>query len=236
TLGNTLFVSGPPVTIDGGGHGASLSGPVNGPAILVSLGTYPGSGYTLRNLNITPGGGPGVTGSVQGAPLGIDRVNINMTNSENALHAIDLQLDAFAKISLKDVNITMGTPHGGVNQQGIMLMNPTQIPTTPYKAIFDRVTVHGGDMCATIQDGNATVSNSSFQDCVIGLNLSQLYATPVWLVDSTHLLNNTVGLNVGGGTLRLSNNVISGNTTGIVSYSSPTIVSFRNNVFAGNGT
>jgi len=168
--------------------------------------------------------------------LVIERVNINMPNSQNALHAIDLQLDAYAKIRLKDVNITMGTPHGGVNQQGIVLMNPTQVPTTPYKAIFDRVTVQGGDMCATIQDGSATVSNSSFQDCVMGLNLGQLYATPVWLVDSTHLLNNTFGLNVGGGTLRLSNNVISGNTTGIVSYSSPTIVRFRNNVFAGNGT
>ncbi len=87
------------------------------------------------------------------------------------------------------------------------------------------------DISVTVR--NSSVGGGGFFGT--GIVLASSVTSPVSLIDNTQVLNCGTGIFLHSGTLRLSNAVITGNTTGI-NTTGGTLISFRNNVFAGNGT
>jgi len=241
TLGSTLNL-GFPITIDGGAHGAFASGPFGGAAINITLPSSYYSAIVIRNLTIVPQitAGSGAIGAVLSAsPLKLENVAITLAYSQNSNFGISVLLDQYSSVSIQNVSIFTGTNYqsGTVDQDCIDIFPANSGQTTPFNVIADHVTTDGCFNGLLIEDGNATIKNSSFNGAVNGVGLIAVTTSPSWLIDHTELVNNSsTGANAGGGgTLRLSNSVVSGNHTGISIGAGATGISFRNNTFAGNG-
>jgi nitrous oxidase accessory protein NosD len=110
---------------------------------------------------------------------------------------------------------------------------------TLFNASFDNVTVGARDQAMNILEGSITMRNSSLRNTFNAqfcLNLYGSVTSPVSLIEGTEIANCTTGIRMNQGTLRLSNNVITGNGTGLsLTSAAATAITFRNNVFAGNG-
>jgi hypothetical protein len=239
TLGNTFNI-GYPLTIDGGAKGAFATGPLGGAVINIYLPNSYGSSVIIRNLTLLPqitDGSVGIFATVYGAPLKIENVNVNLPWSQFSTNGILAQLDPYARISLRNVSINGATPPTFLSTTGIGLSPiANSTPTTPFVANIDRVTCDGGILGLQITDGSATIHDSTFQSAFYGISVGGAQTTPTWLVERTQIVDNRFGLVAGGGgTIRLSDSVVSGNMTGLEITGGTTIISFRNNVFAGNG-
>ncbi|MGA3187139.1 MAG: right-handed parallel beta-helix repeat-containing protein [Bryobacteraceae bacterium] len=220
------------VTIDGGQHGAFMTG-ANGAA---GLYLNAGSGapiWVLRNLIITVGANgsippQGIFLNLPGGSLTMDNVTIISQNVQGA--AISGTVSNGGAVHMNGVTIVgagsgiylnNGTPSGG------------PFPFTAENLVVD-VTGPG----VQIIDGYGTIRNSKFRSGAsgtTGVALTTSSTTPSWLFDTCSFENLGYGLVIGGGeTVRISNSEFSGNGTGI--FNSGTAISFRNNVFAGNST
>jgi hypothetical protein len=230
------------VTIDGGSHGAFLNASTvsasgNGLIIQNSNKTY-----IFKNLNISLPVGGGTLGSPNSGPgIGVPSFvtaltnvkiivqNVTISSADPNCIGISFPVDSASTILLENVKIT--GCHIGIS---IQLASGS---TAPFNLVMRNVSVNGsGSTGAVITDGNGTISNSHFANTTTGLSLQKSLATtsPTWTIENTELINNGTGAVVGtGATMRISNSVVSGNTTGL--EISGTGISFRNNTFSGNG-
>jgi hypothetical protein len=214
SAGSNLFV-GSPVIIDGGEHGAFFTG---------GFQLEPGGGgyVTIRHLTFNDGG---VGGVLNGAHVTLEHVTIHSINGSG----IALVCTPGVSIDLKHVSIL------GANT-GIALTPVSNNPVGAYSVALTDVTVRANNIGVQIVEGSATI-----RDSVVGYTngpgilLTGPVTNPVSVIEHTELVNNTVGLLEGYGTARLSNSLIAGNQTGIL-MGPGTVISFRNNAFAGNGT
>jgi hypothetical protein len=221
-----------PVTIDGGGHGAFLVGPNGAPAINLTLGSSANT-TILRNISIVTGVGDNssaISGYVSGSEISLENVNVT-TNSFGLYFAngIQIQLDSYAQANLKDVTVTGGVT--GVNF--CPLVSATEIP---FQVSLERVVVTGCGLALQIQDGNVTVRNSTLRGSSgSAIQFGLPAAATNSLIENSQISNNSVGLSAPAPyTIRVSNTAFSNNTTAI--QGTGTFISYRNNVFAGNGT
>jgi hypothetical protein len=231
--GSTLNINGA-IIIDGGGHGAFLSGPSYTSVIAIQAGA---GIMTIRNLTIIAGGGTGGTG-ISGTlgpqqALNLDKVAITALMNNNG-SGVYLQLASTASANLTNVT---------VNQAASCLQflpafdGPIikgQSPA-PYSISLQNVVTDGcNEGGLVVQDGNATIRDSTFRGSNIGIQFVAPSQTLNSLIEHTELVNNGVGLSADVQyTVRLSNSVVSNNLTGVTGAG--TFISFRNNVFAGNG-
>jgi hypothetical protein len=224
-----------PVVLDGGAHGAFISAGSQS-AIHVALGPGAGGPVIIRNLSIVfsdSNSGPyGVFANLQSGSLTLDHVAISATEDllSGVAYGININAPQFVPIRLKDVTLS------GV-QTGISIYGGSS--SGPTKATLENVSVDASQSGLSAIDVSVTIRNSSFVGPVaggFGVALAAQNTSPVSTIESTQIANQATGLIVQGEIVRLSNCVITGNTTGVNSLSGGTIISYRNNTFAGNGT
>lgn len=242
TEGGTLTIN-RPVTIDGGAHGAFVSGPPAGYTIVINLngGSFGNSAVVLRNLSVLPGFGisAGINATISAGSLKLENVSVNLADTSDGVTGMLITLDSLANASLKNVTVFAGNnfKNGPIDQEciDVVLQNGQ---TLPFNLILDHVTTDGCQSGLLVLDGNATIKNSSFNGAVTGIQFIGIELAANWLVENTEIVNNSfVGIDTaGGGTLRLGNSVISGNLTGVRVEVGTTAISYRNNTFAANGT
>jgi hypothetical protein len=230
-----------PIVVDGGEHGAFVGVHSNGPGIVVNL-PSPAvffGGVTLRNLSVVMqdpqsfGGQIGIQASIPTGFLVLDHVSVSgiLDTLNNTIQGIEVDAATGVSVDLRDVTVS------GV-REGINLFSAFN-PTVPFTANLENVSVTASDNALIVSDGNANIRNSSFRGANrtlsgIGIELVPSSTSPNALIENSKVASNSTGISVTGGTLRLSNNVITGNATGI-SGTGATVISFRNNTFAGNG-
>ncbi len=220
-----------PIVIDGGAHGAFATG--SGQLVFVSLGQSAGGPVILRNISVVidpflGGSDTGILASLSGGSLVLDHVTVTL-GANSQTHGISIGAAAGLPVDLKDVTVS------GVSS-GIEIFNITSNPTTTVNAVLQNVSVSASQSGLHTIDAAVTIRNSSFRGALTGIGSFTTSTSPVSTLDSTQVTNNGIGISVNGGTLRLFNNVISGNTTGITTSNGATVISFRNNAFSGNGT
>lgn len=221
------------ITIDGGEHGAFMTGATNASAFyfIGSSGTM-----VLRNITITvPPTGTftyGIYANMYGGSLILDNVTIISQNPQGTAIIGAVTTGA---IHLNNVRI-LGQGTGIQLFSNTPAMGGTATAAFPFAA--ENLTVDVTGTGAVLTDLYGTIRNSKFRSgstTTSGVVLLANAFTPSWLVDTCSFENLSYGLTVGGGvTARISNSEFSGNGTGI--FSSGTAISFRNNVFAGNTT
>jgi len=218
------------VTIDGGEHGAFISTMNTG----VQIGAN--AAIVLRNLSIVLLVGAnsvtGISGTLFGQSLTLDHVSVSTVggNGVQTTTGIQLNLVPNAKVNLKDVNVES-------MQYGILLSPDAGNPAVPFLATLENVSVYASVNGLSAIDGEMTIRNSSFLGGSLstGITIGANSSAPVSLIENTRIANSNVGIfATGGQTLRLSNDVISRNGTGINASGGATVISYRNNVFAGN--
>ena len=223
-----------PITIDGGAHGAFASG--TSTVVSIGLSSTADGPAILRNISIkiSPSGSSGtpfgIFAGLTGGALILDRVSVSAVPTfSQAATGIQINAAPAAHVNLQNVAIAGA-------QTGILLANAVISPTMPFQATLDNVSVDATEGGLNVVEGSVTVRNSSFvgAGASVGVGFFSSSTNPTSLVESTRIANNNTGIQLFGGTLRLSGNVISGNGTGI-GNTGGTIISFRNNVFAGNG-
>ena len=232
TTGGTVTIH-TAVTIDGG-PGATLTGPSAGPVFLVGPNV---SNYTiiLRNMTIVPAfaqGSSGISGSAINGTIRLENVRFDMPFTNNNVTAIAV-IGGSGTIFLSNVTVNMGAALAAAGQEGVIFSQPSP-PATSFRVIADRLTVRGGDTCLSIQDGSLTMHDSAFEHCHIAINLTAPNAPGVRIVESTRITNNDTGIQASAGTLYLSNSVLTLNQTALSTSGSASVISLRNNVFAGN--
>jgi hypothetical protein len=216
------------VTIDGGSEGAYIAVGVDNIGIVFEI---PPGDHTciVRNLRIVvEAGSEGLTTTMSHGATRIEHVSISV--EDPTAYSVIANLDGSSSVDFKDVSVIGGT--------GVVL-NTTYGVTQPYQATFENFSaVNWGGAGVNATDGNLTFRNSSIRGAGTGLSVIASATSPIVTVDSCDFVNNSIwGIGmIGGGTLRLSNSVITGNGAGIHSSGNPTLISFRNNVFANNVT
>jgi hypothetical protein len=224
---NGRIVSG--VTIDGGQHGAFMFG--GAAAGLGAFGfTGTGSGtYVLRNVTIIGSNGyPAIYLNLSGGTVILDNVTVITpgVNQGAFTAAIIGTIGGGVTIHMKNVTIV-----GAGN--GIALANSSG---APFSFAAENLSVDVTGAGVELTDGYGVIRNSRFRgsSSSTGLALLSSSSTPVWLLDTCSFQNLAYGLVAGSpGTVRISNSEFTGNTFGI--FGGGTTISFRNNVFAGNG-
>jgi hypothetical protein len=109
---------------------------------------------------------------------------------------------------------------------------------TQAQYVVDNTSIDVSGTGMILSDGAGTIRNSNFTGPpgAYGLSLQTPDLGGTYLVDTCSFKNLTYGASIGAFALvRFSNSSFSGNSYGIFNQSGGTIVSFRNNVFAGNG-
>lgn len=229
-----------PIVVDGGAHGAFATG--SGQIVGISIGQFAHGPVILRNISVVidpPSGNSvsdtGIVVELQGGSLVLDHVSVTVgpdSFETSSAEGIFIGAVAGVPVDLKDVTIS------GVFR-GIDIANLAANPTAPVNALLQNVSVSASQIGIDAIEAGVTVRNSSFRGAgfsTTGINLFAASSSPVSTLDSSQVTNNAPGISVHGGTLRLFNNVISGNTTGITTSGGGTVISFRNNAFSGNGT
>jgi hypothetical protein len=225
-----------PIIIDGGAHGAFAAGAIQ--VVSVTLGQFAHGPVILRNISVVLNPASqnqeqdfGIFAQLNGGSLVLDNVTVSI--GPDSIHTqsaegIVIFAAAGVPIDLKDVSVS------GVFR-GIEIDNLVSNPATPANAVLQNVSVSASVLALSVNDAAVTVRNSSFRGASVGISTFATSTSPVSVLDSTQVTNNGTGISASGGTLRLFNNVISGNTTGIAAGIGATVISFRNNAFAGNG-
>jgi hypothetical protein len=129
-------------------------------------------------------------------------------------------------VSIENVSIT-GTP-----TVGVIVGNGTY-------------TIHGLTVTGATNSGilvesaTATISDSTVRYSTIGILVEGLFSVTQALIERSKMISNTTGLEVDNAgfaaTARISDCVITGNTTGL-STAGGQVITFRNNTWAGNTT
>jgi hypothetical protein len=223
--GGTLLAAG--VVIDGGAHGAFLSGPNGLPAIrLESWGTF-------RNLTIIPGTGAGSSGIYgtlgPGAVLTLDHVAFAAPQGNSSV-AVSLSAAPTARIDFRHVTVT-----GGTDGFDLAPLGPGE--SGPYLVSIVDSSVDVASTGISVDGGAATIRDSSVLNAVNGLifKVSDLVTTNS-ILDHTQISGDTTGLTVNAkATVMMSYCLFSLNTVG-VSLSGGALQSFDNNAFFGNGS
>jgi hypothetical protein len=227
-LGVNLVIS-HAVTIDGGTHGAFFSTEASGAGITLNL-SHSDQQAVIRNITFLIGaGGTAMQVSLVASNLKVDHLSFASTDPQaTAFYAL---LDPASSLDVKSVTISgAGT--------GFILRPSLGANPQPCQASFEDVTVSSNGAFSTgltSQEFNLTIRNSTFRSMADGVVSLSTLTSPIVLVENSDFVNNSsVGILFSGGTLRISNSVFSGNATGISSQGG-TVISYRNNTFAGNG-
>lgn len=222
------------ITIDGGEHGAFMTG-APGASGLYFGGGSGNSEMIVRNVTITAAStGSQTTGvylNLLGGTFTLDNVTILSQNPQSSAFTGVIY---GGSVHLNNVRI-LG--QGG----GIILSNTIDVggtATTAFPFTAENLTIDVTGTGLQLTDLYGTIRNSKFRSGSSNSTGAALLAnsfTPSWLLDTCSFENLAYGLTIGGGvTARISNSEFSGNGYGI--FSSGTAISFRNNVFAANGT
>jgi len=209
------------ITINGDGTLAGiLSAGTNG--VIVNAGVN--DRVVLRNISIN-GVGTGLNGIryIAGKSLTVDKVSISGCTARG----IDMSLAAAGTLIVKDTTITNCATGVFVNSSVFAL------------AALDNVTLHNnatGIEAST--NGRVTISNSVVSGNTSNGLLASTGSSQINSEDNQIAFNALVGVNcsVAGGAIRLSNNQIYNNTTGINIAASCVVNSTGNNRNFANGT
>jgi hypothetical protein len=225
-----------PVTIDGGAHGAFYSGPNNASAIAISL-TSSTAPATIRNISFLSGTGSlaaAISGSLTSSVLNLEKITVTTSDPTN-INGIQLQMDPNSQANLTDVSVS--------GSSVCLNFSTSAIPVVAsYSASLERVTASTCGSVGLLVQGNVTVRDSTFRNCNIGVDSNAVSATNS-LIEHSQIVNNVTGLYVlTPNTMRMSDSVVANNTVGVLltngNSANPlgTFISYRNNVFASNGT
>lgn len=216
------------LTIDGGEHGAFMVGAFFATGTFGMISSGANQPFVMRNITVVAS--PGNAGLILSLSSGGAATLENVTIVCPGLGAIGIlgNVSGGAVIHLKGVTILgQGTGVQIANQSG-----------APFSFAAENLLVDMSNQGAVLTDGYGVIRNSQFRSTAggaTGLALLATTSTPTWMVDTCAFQNLAFGMSVGGGsTARISNSEFTGNGFGI--FSSGTTISFRNNVFAGNGT
>lgn len=208
------------ITINGDGTLAGiLASLTNG--VIVNAGVN--DRVVLRNLSIN-GAGNGLNGIryLAGKSLLVD----NVTISGFTTRGIDMSLTASGDMIVKDTTIT-NVPTG------------VRVNTTSGLALasFDNVNLHGLTNGLEVANGRATITDSAVTDNSSNGILASLGSAVINVEDCLIAFNALTGVNasVSGSIIRISNNDIQNNTTGISIAAGATVSSAGNNRVVGNG-
>jgi hypothetical protein len=139
-------------------------------------------------------------------------------------------IESFSNVSVENVSIT-GQPVAGVFVNGGGATIATIHGLTVTGATSDGIRV---------QNATATISDSIVRYSYNGISLFGAGATTQALIEHSKMISNNIGLfvqNVGAAaTARISDCVITANTTGVSTTAGGQIITFRNNAWAGNTT
>jgi hypothetical protein len=201
-----INIAGNPVTIDGNGVGASI-GATSAAGFGVFL-SYPGGTVVIRNLTI---------------------------HVPASCNCPGIRINSGSPVIIENVSIT-GAPSYGVFLQSINNGEPLAT------AAIHGLTVTNATLAGIyVEASTATISDSIVQfspNYGIFLVGNVNGATQV-LIERSKIISNGVGLLVSNAgataTARISDCVITGNTTGVTT-SGGQIITFRNNTWAGNTT
>jgi hypothetical protein len=224
------------ITIDGGGTAAVIVAPALINAVsITNLG--PSDQVTLRHITIYPAAG----------------------QSGATVHGIYFLNGSTALVNVDDVAIIMATASAGTTVGVGLLDNPA------FSSLFTalnlrNVRISGGNFGVNVavgtltaerlavtnasvglfaSDCSITVRDSAFRTSLQGVNVSASTRTTLAMIERSELSFNNTGLLVNpsgaSATVRLSDSVVTGNSTGI-SQPSGTVISFRTNMIAGNTT
>lgn len=233
------------ITVDCvGTMGSTLnSGGINGLVINDSATGTPGTiEVILKNLSVNGAGTtPGLNGIrfVSGSSLTVE--NVIVQNQSNA----GIDLAPSSAIRLHVINSTFVNVGSGSTGSGIRI-KPTGVGTV--NATLDNVRLVSNTGAGLEVDTTGAVGSSSnvsvirgtFASSLNGISVIGPNGTPgavVTVLDSLITSNITNGLLVTGPTaaIRVGSSMISSNTRGLLS-SGGTLISFGDNVLAGNGT
>ena len=222
--GNQLNFGGN-ITIDGGAHGAFYTFAATVGAYAINL--VGNLNATIRNVTLVcncGGGGIGIV--LSGGSVTLENVTVvDLNGSATGIYAT---LAGGASLHLNRVTI-LG--------QGSGITASNSGGTTPFSLEAENVTVDVAGNGATVTDGNAVFRNSRFVNPApsgTGVGFLVSKTTPSLLLDTCAFQGLAYGLvSEAGATVRISNSEFTGNNFGI--FGSGAVISYRNNVFAGNG-
>jgi len=213
------------ITLNGDGTLAGiLNATVNG--IIINAGTS--DAITIRNISIN-GAGSGVNGIryLAGKSVNVDNCKISGFTS----NGIDVSVGSSGNFNLM-VRQTAIT--GNCSGAPIGIRMTTAGGTANLCASIDSSYLQGLASGLDVLAGTATITRSVVSNNTNFGIIAE--ATGVINADTNYLTCNNVAVSaqVGGSTVRLSNNTITGNTTGIVANG--TVNTFGDNKNLGNGT
>jgi len=179
-------------------------------------------------VRIAAGSGTGITINNPGGQVTIRNLTIRV--SSGGFDGIDI---TGGDVHLENVLI-LGTPTSGVLADGA---------SNPVHLSMKNVTVTNARWGINIKGASVSLRDSVIRGGFDGISvIPSAGRAAVALLERCELsYNSNVGLAVdntagGGATARVSDTVITGNGTGIVTFSGAQIISFRTNMLAGNTT
>jgi hypothetical protein len=161
--------------------------------------------------------------SIYAGPVSIRNLTIHVVGNSTAINNL-------ADLHFENVMIT------GVLQYGVL--------SSTGSLTAKNLTVIGASVAGVlIAGGSASIRESVVRSSGTGILVQSTptYPPAVAVIERTELSFNTTGLHVDnnsgpGATVRISDSVITGNTTGISAINGDQIITFRTNMLAGNTT
>lgn len=218
------------ITIDGGAHGAFMTAIGEQFALSIVVSGTPAN-VVIRNLTIfvpPAAGTEGISYAIQaGGSISLENISIRMRGG-STVQAIFGQVGGGAS-SVHINGLTMSGIGDGVFLQSL---GPSAAQYT-----FDNVSSYLTGTAMNLSDVLATIHNSSFSSPGGGTGILTNAGSFVanYFIDTCSFKNLATGINVSAQSLmRISNSSFSALGNGILSATGATVISFRNNVFAGN--
>jgi len=233
--GATVTITRAVSIVNPGGFEAAIAPPSGGVGIIINAGTN--DAVSLRGLSID-GGGVGATGIVfnTGASLTIENCIVR--------HMVNDGIDFLSSTATSALTVsnTLVADNGAA---GIYLT-----PNGSATAVFNRVEANNngghGIVVYGVNSANTNTINATVSDSIAAGNGSAGFFTTT---DSSHAptnvmvfhsvaANNGTGVfaNGSGGTLRVANSTVTGNTNGWLALSSGVVASYDDNYIDGNGS
>jgi hypothetical protein len=228
-----------PLTLDGAGAAAVIRGTAGFANGIEIAGNLNGGQVTLRNLIIYPY--PKSPTDQNTLSMGIDVANLDLgvVNIEDVSIISPIGSNIWG-VAINDIPANLRNVHIEGGALGVTMAHLTSTPVVH----LDRVTATNASQAGL----HAHDSTVSVRDCVFhgssngyGIWVTNGVSPTNVMVERTEMSSNNIGLMVApssalGATVRLSNSVITANTTGVAQQGSGSLISFRNNMIAGNNT
>jgi len=198
--------------------------PPSGDAITINAGAA--DAVTLRGLTLL-GGGNGILVNTVGT-----LIVQNCTISEFVLNGIEFE--AAGQLSVQDSIVFSNPFNSGIRiapHAGIARASLDRVRVLNNDTGFIATSILGGTVAATIRD--SVISGCGFAG-IIAVGFTSLPAEIN--VESCLVANNGRGIDSEGTVIRVSNTVVTDNTTGLIQFSSGECLSRLNNTVEGNGT